>query len=140
MTVDLSILQKGYKVHFRCGGEAVVGEADITKERIDVSFVGEYGLYTFTLDGSNDYGHQLDIIRIEPPVFDWDTVKPGMAFNSICHEYEGTVWVIKPTNYFDSGRDDRHVIVSSCVGAILSSELYTIKHNELTRAPEHDIP
>ncbi len=84
MTVDMKKAVKGATVWFRCGGSAVVsGNPELSVEEVFVYLGDENGQPTsFFLNGSYSFGsgHPLDIVKIDPPAFDWADVKPGMAF------------------------------------------------------------
>lgn len=77
--VDLSKAQAGWTAHFRCGGSAVIESAKNSK----VLFYDCEKPLQFYTNGRYlvpDVSTPFDIIRLEPPAFDWKDVKPGMAF------------------------------------------------------------
>lgn len=147
MTVDLSKAVKGSKVKFRCGGEAVIDGAENPTcgllEYTAIKFENCRGM-TYHNDGTisclDGNEHPFDIITIEPPEFDWSTVKPGMAFlydGADSHgQSKGIVWFVAlwPTNM---GR--RTVVVTDNVEATCQKAVWALRHENLTRAPEHDI-
>ncbi len=142
MEVDLSKLEEGQTVKFRCGGEAVVDYVfelpGCTPEyRYRIEFVGfdHYKSEPYLKSGHGDGTLVLaphDIIEVIPTPFDWDTVTAGMAFR--CEDR---------CMYWYSGID-----VNARKGeklAVFMSKLsdydYIRKYYErLTRAPEHDVP
>ena len=119
----------GATVHFRCGGKAVVEKWGVNGADFYFEFKGDKkNIYRFGNSGKATRGAILDIIRIDPPEFDWSTVKSGMAFKNhkgscfwfMCHDWhhKDMVWVAR--------KDD-----CSVTGAF--------PRINLTRAPEHDI-
>lgn len=77
--VDLSKAQAGWTAHFRCGGSAVIESAKNSK----VLFYDCEKPLQFYPNGRYlvpDVSTPFDIIRLEPPAFDWDDVKPGDGF------------------------------------------------------------
>lgn len=130
MTINLKEKAvKGATVHFRCGGTAVA-ENVADAGYISFSFEGMTDRYMYQDDGSfnPDNIHPLDIIRIDPPAFDWSTAKAGMAFTDnngkdywfMCHD-----WEEKENAWFSP--------YSIC------SRPTTLVKSELVHKPEHDI-
>lgn len=137
MSFDLSKAVKGSKVTFRCGGEAVVSDVGL-KNCNTISF-GHDTFWSYTEKGSfsNDKEpHPFDIIAIEPPEFDWSTVKPGMAFDCTYYgDHKLLIYVYKDGCDFIF-RDMR--ISSFMENAHIGWMLQGLK-GRMTRAPEHDI-
>lgn len=78
--VDLSKVKKGDRGKFRCGGEAVIFNADpIDEDEISLVFE-DYGRFSYFPDGRHHEEKILDIVEVTPAPFDWDTVKPGDKF------------------------------------------------------------
>ena len=134
--IDISTLQKGDTVHFRCGGSAVVDSAgsSYTDSRYCyLSFEG-YDYPDIGYNKSGQYGdsenHPIDIIRINRAAFDWDTVKQGMAFKNGA----GKVYIYIAPNILATKDMYPHLFWSELdfkyVDAIFPSAL--------TRAPEYD--
>lgn len=125
MEVDLNTLEEGWTVKFRCGGEAVVGKKDG-----NVLFLGGYAHdLCFHEDGRylTPGPCPFDIIEIIPKPFDWEDVKPGMAFkcrDNKSRRYCGPSLTIP----------GRYVILRDRPYGDYSPYL----KKELTRAPEDD--
>lgn len=142
MTVDLSKAVKGSKVKFRCGGEAVLSsienEGGDNSYRWRLCFAGShYPAKELYQDAGTYRGHSVvdafDIIAIEPPAFDWSTVKPGMAFTK--HNEEGIY------TYIGRG-GPQHPKVFVFEQPEGKDTIYDSWRNPSTlfrRAPEHDI-
>jgi len=132
--VDLSKLQAGDTVHFRCGGSAVVRGMFKGGDVFTVSFdYDDYGINwhsdgKYYLEGSS----LIDIMRIEPKPFDWADVKAGMAFKCPAgrnvYYYICTCW----------GVEDR-VLLSRAYGFMTEEKIFVSLKSDLTRAPEYDI-
>jgi len=74
---------------------------------------------------------ELDqIISIEPPVFDWSSVKPGMRFRNGIGDF---CFYIGPAVYTDD-----FVVVSKFLSTTSNSNLSYIEKSDLTPAPEGD--
>lgn len=130
--VDLSKAVKGSTLHFRCGGSAVVSGLDrYPNGVIELSFK-EGWVLGFYKDGSfyEEKQFPLDIIRIDPPAFNWDDVRPGMAF--LCEDAHQSelVYYVGPSLF-----SSEKVVTAVSPGTYIR---YTLKC-ALTRAPEHDI-
>jgi len=133
-TVDLSKAKAGDTVKFRCGGEAVIGKisdgenADV----VDVYFNDDALPSEYGLDGYHKgerYEHAFDITEVipAPEVFDWGTVKAGMAFEYIV-EYGVVIYVgIHPISKY-------HLFTSKQY-----PHAFQVPISDLTRSPEHDI-
>lgn len=135
MTVDLKTQAvKGATVHFRCGGEAVIQKVRRGNDAVCRLLFEEPHQLQITTSYHNDgrllsYSyHLLDIIRVDPPAFDWKTVEVGMAFVS----EEGATWLyISP-----------HLKYRDLVMVTKNADCENIQdypRYELTRAPEDDI-
>jgi len=74
--------------------------------------------------------HEKQIVKHEPAPFNWDEVKPGMAFISGSTVY----WYVGPDL---SGR--AFALLTSDKRYHSSNNNLMIKKSVLTRAPEHDI-
>ncbi len=132
--VDLSKLQNGDIVHFRCGGQDYVASCTLAdhEKYYYVKFEGSELIYDYWYNGHInrlEKDSMFDIIRIESPAFNWDDVKPGMAF---LHKEYGTVWYVAE----DFHSSNRHVVISK---SIICADIIVIYRDCLTRAPEHDI-
>jgi hypothetical protein len=125
---------KGATVHFRCGGSAVIEAVRKMSYNpypplFHLTFEeGQTQVYCLagTTEAPNKF---LDIIRIDPPKFDWSTVKQGMAFMNS----DGNVVWFGMNDIISKG-------IVWCMlddGAEITPETF-IKAT-LTRAPEHDI-
>jgi len=130
MTVDLSTSVKGSKVYFRCGGEDVVKNI----ENPSVVYFESGFRHSYWASGyyNRPDNHPLDIIRIEPPAFDWYTVKPGMAFKQ-----DGELFFyIGPS--LSKLRND---VVFGTTSPIHCNSYGTksVSKSDLVRSPEHDI-
>jgi hypothetical protein len=138
MTLSLSTLQKGSKVRFRCGGEAVVDRTEDGRGCVRVYFAG-YGAFSVFLYDGNFYmtpNHPFDIIAIEPPEFDWSEVKPGMAFrlDSIINK---ELYYIGP-----DPSNKEFIICGEMEEGDPAPELVVFSYflpSQLTRLPEKDI-
>lgn len=130
--IDTTKIKVRDTVYFRCGGKAVVKEKNDKR-----GFVfGDYKYYIH-YSGDGSYlscvcPHPMDIIRVEPAPFDWDTVKQGMAFKDI----KGCVWI------FECWRSRKNLLCKkTCI--LTKLEFYNETANNqprhLYRAPEHDI-
>ncbi len=130
--IDLSKLKKDYTVKFQCGGESVVVGIDIRDHIFYLLFpeISPDCGNSFPYD-KNGIGKEwtslLDIMEIIPAVFDWATVKPGMAFD----DGDGLIKIFVAKSLLNQGR---------CVTCSLNHDSlkYSLK-SALTRAPEHDI-
>ncbi len=141
--IDLGQLKKGDTVHFRCGGEAVVKESNYYGEYYyRVKIEGHCSDLTYSKSGKSGKGTQnespLDIIKITHAAFDWDTVKPGMAFDI---DGELTIsggvnrlWYLNTYPYGDG-----FALFGEMVdrGDVVVATIY--RKSCLTRALEHDI-
>lgn len=141
MSVDLSKAVKGSTVHFRCGGSAVVEEILSCDRRSfsNLSFK-DYGRHfpTWYNNGSvytSGDKNVLDIIRIDPPAFNLDDVKPGMAFDydNPIYKFEGPAIFLSrhpvdnEVGIFQSLQNEMHImpiVMDDRIG---------------DRLPEHDI-
>lgn len=131
--VDLSKLKAGYMVKFLCGGEAEIQNVpNLCEHRIDLIFTKEPShAYNYMHDGSmtGAYGPRMfDIIEIIPAGFDWDTVKPGMAFK----------WTSSDYIYRYIGLNVRGKMVMQR-NEFNDYDTFDFGTEHLTRAPEHDI-
>ena len=137
MEVDLSTLEEGQTVKFRCGGEAVVETVDKTISISDgiyhLHFEG-YGFDGFYKNGEHEISTEpspFDIIEIIPKPFDWKDVKPGMAF---LDNNKKPVWYVGP-----AWGVEKLVVICETREQYSSDD---IKFNEkyyMVRIPEHDI-
>jgi len=133
MIVDLSKLEIGQTVKFRCGGEAVVerteNHANVTWFTIWFEgYIGDDSRISRSRSGLvfGKARHPFDIIEITPNLFDWKYAKRGMAFR-----YLGKiVYYVAPHlninlwSVFETPGDSR------CYNGIA--------HSVLTRVPEYD--
>jgi len=148
MSVDLSKAMRGSRVYFRCGGEAVISAENTTCNEKVLYFAGdELRSYFYYMDGNCCSGLRslraeslFDIIRIDPPEFDWSTVKPGMAFfctvDGSIKLFVGHSWVSDDGHksmfhhsiggYFHKRRD-------------FGGHPAWIAYCHMSRAPDHDI-
>ena len=132
--IDISTLNKGDTVHFRCGGCAVVDRAgsNYTDSRYCyLSFEGyDYPDLSYNKNGQYYGNPPIDIIRIDRAGFDWSTVKQGMAFKNGA----GKVYIYIAPNIHVTKNMYPHLFWSELdfkyADAILPSAL--------TRAPEYD--
>jgi len=133
--VDLSKAKKGDKVKFRCGGEAVIQD----RKANTLFFNGEpeqqacnwYWDGRFITMGRENIDHPFDITSIEPPAFDWSTVKAGMAFSVKGRSGVGI--------YIANSIRNKEAVVLDALD-LDGAELYEGYSKEyLIRAPEHDI-
>ncbi|MBN8901374.1 MAG: hypothetical protein J0H19_25410 [Rhodospirillales bacterium] len=131
MSVDLKEAQKCDKVKFRIGGAGVIHSKKSGRGLVEFTFVGceEFSMIYY-YDGRYSSGgnHPWDIIALEPAPFDWNTVRPGMAFN---HCLGNGIHYIGPS----------FVGLEYCYGREFGHELKSGHFDKafLTRAPEHDI-
>lgn len=139
--VDLSKLKVGYTVKFLCGGQAGIKNVfDCSEHRINLIFKEEPNhKYNYMLDGSatGTCGPRVfDIIEIIPAAFDWDTVKPGMAFTPIieCNKEWTTVWFVSP-----SCDKERIIVTKDNRFEAITGAFSTFDKTDLIRVPEHDI-
>lgn len=135
---------KGATVHFKAGGKAVVesgyeGEGGV----YILNFQNyDYSIFYHAASFSSKVGNgPLDIIRIDPPAFDWSTAKAGMAFGfsddrdliyhyTIMSPFQEGVAIFSydfPEEKSDYSNGN-HRVVAFCIGDDL-----------IIRAPEHDI-
>ena len=126
---------KGAKVTFRCGGVAVI--EDVRPYGVDminrsITFVGCKNPSNYYSDGSfyNDHATPFDIISIEPPAFDWSTVKRGMAFED---EKGFICW------YVGECFEDKKMIVIALSDKDAMPIVRKLK-SKLKPSPEHDHP
>lgn len=137
MEVDLSKLEAGQTVKFKCGGESVI-------KSVSFRYNTEYWLYmsgyscVVRYEGRSGLCIQspmLDIIEIIPKPFDWKDVKPGMAFfdkldvyfyqsGSIIKEDDIYKWHHNGAKFQQKGNLGNTRWIAFC---------------HLVRAPEHDI-
>jgi len=143
--VDLSELQKGYKVKFRCGGEAIVEYFNYDKlisdgEPNGILFEGEsgeadivYGRETGCSRGGKN--HPCDIILIIPPECDWNDVKPGMAFErslkGVPTDYD-SIWYV--------GNTPSGLMAFEYSDGNGNYKLTNFERHHLIRAPNDDLP
>jgi len=128
--VDLSKAQKGDKVKFRCGGEAVIdGHYPNDCDIFTLDIMGN--LFDFYDNGGFYKKKQtpFDIISIEPAPFDWSTVKNGMGFEDIV---AGAIFIyIGPSMINEETLVVQDITAAKCIRYIDRRGLF--------RAPEHDI-
>ena len=115
-------------------GDTVLIEAEV----LEKNMVNCHIKTSAGVSGLVTYEEIKEVIR-KP--FNWDDAKAGMAFRCISpHRHDGVVYLVSKYNDLRSnGNHDKYAIVSSGYKAIISCELYSIPHHDLTRAPEHDI-
>lgn len=146
---------KGATVHFRCGGSAEIINYHILGSKTNYDYlIGFRGLHAEFHIGENDelddmcnnaysfiysidgaYGEALegddcifDIIRIEPPKFDWSTVQKGDAFTDLDGDLCFYVGLDPQYNQGDMGIFKFSYIIESIA----------LSPSCLTPAPEHN--
>lgn len=147
--IDLSTLKKDYKLHFRCGGEAVNSQATTWKKDGKIYFDDfEWGQgIKYQKDGRLDRGdlynagkeiHPFDIIKITPAGFDWDTVKPGTGFVS---NHTGSKGKVLTFEAWSTRRDGFGGDIALPLAIMLTERgaYKSYARDYLTLAPEHDI-
>lgn len=138
---------KGATVYFRCGGKAVIRDTQLRGSHSPNGFIPKYirlefeealiqyryrldlnGMITEPEEDEDECEALLDIISIEPPVFDWSTVKAGMCFT----DKNGRNYWFMCQNW-----NEAYIIwVSETKDCCSVDWLYK---KDLIRAPEHDI-
>ena len=142
--IDLSKLQAGETVHFRCGGQAVVNRMYLNEgNTVEIKFSAVDRWMHLGIEGywnTSKDKHPFDIIRIEPKPFDWKDVKPGMCFtNSIDKSF---VWFIAwhfETESFNKSKPKLAVVQDYKSARDADSRIKVISRGWLKPAPEHDI-
>jgi len=132
-TVDMKQAVAGATVHFRCGGSAVVdrnlGHTEGDSYAVTMRFVGYPFQDAYTENGfmyASSKHHALDIIRIDPPAFKWDSVKAGMAFTGSSENIYYFIGYAIATAHLLVFEDQ-------------NGGLWKVSEKSpLTRAPEHD--
>lgn len=134
-TVNMKDAVKGATVHFRCGGSAVVEDYELNYNHVITIGKCDFEYHSQGKIMSKKES-PFDIIRIDPPAFDWSTVKPGMAFRYDSSKEK--IW------FFAHLTQTKGRIICTCdkdfgaTGAY--GESYSMFYtNQLTRTPEHDI-
>jgi len=127
--VNMKQAVAGSKVHFRCGGSAVVDRFEVfcNNTRVILHREDDFIIGVYEADGTyiNGKVHPFDIIRIEPPQFKWEDVKNGHAFKD---RDWGLCWYVGKSPITND-----EIILEAESGYVLTE----IK-SDLTRAPEHD--
>lgn len=129
MTVDMKQAVKGSTVHFRCGGSAVVEDLICTPSNYPAHVILSGSTVRFAQDGRyllTSNIHPFDIIRIDPPAFDWKDVKRGMGFRY--DDYVGS--------YIGVSMTDSIVLQMISVHDTVYDGF---RREDLIRAPEHDV-
>lgn len=133
MTIDMTKAVKGATVHFRCGGSAKVSNIQADKHPLAglryITGIEDGGVYFYQESGlySGDGLSPFDIIRIDPPAFDWATVRTGMCFRESGGDRDLYYIGTNPTSV------DQIILKSS------ANNFYWGKRDKFTRIPEYDI-
>jgi len=138
--IDLSKLEVGDTVKFRCGGEekvmcirACLSSGANHSKAFNLSFnVSNKDITTFEIDGECQlYRSFLDIIEIIPKPFDWKDVKQGMAFVMQSGKYRH-IFVAKDHRGF-------YVFETPDFNKLAYVGIMDDALQDLTRSPENDI-